>query len=218
MKKFMTMFLIMLLIGIPSAGFAAQVDGPTVAGLVSAYERSYSYDQEILIAANEESDDGFDMAMMMSGIEIRGVTFETDDHAVQYVDELFDVLRALIDEDPDALGHLQFDELEGVDAVGIRVTSDNEDADVKVSTIMIVQDNHLFEVTVRDTELEAAEAKADEILQFILDAEIQSEEISFNQGGTSTGGVFDHMPTAEDDVVGDFTNVTDSEINPEDFV
>ena len=194
MKRFMTMFLIMLLIGIPSAGTAAQVDGPTLEGLVSVYARSYSYDQEA-----------------MSGIDILAITFETNDHAVAYVDEGYSELLALIDENPDVFGHLQVDELEGFDTVGIRATNADEDTDTKVSTILIVNDNHVFQISVIDVELGAAEAKADEILEFILDAEIQSDEVSFNQNGTSTGGVFDRMPTAEDDVIGDFTTVTDRE-------
>ena len=213
MKKFMTMLSLLFLAGIPATGMTAQDDNDTPEGLVSAYVRSYSYDQETLTAANEEADGDYDSAMMMSGIDIRGITFESNDHAVAYVDEGVSEMSALIDEDPDIFDHIQVDELEGFDTDGIRLTIPEEDTGTVISTIMIVHDNHVFQVFASDVELEAAEAKADEILQFILDAEIQSDDVSFNQNGTSTGGVFDRMPTAEDDVIGDFTTVTDRELN-----
>lgn len=217
MQKIITILSTMLILSIPATGISAQDDASTLEGLVSAYERSYAYDPEVLTQANEDADGGYDFAMMMSGIEILGYTFESSGHANQFVDEIMGGLLALGDDNPDTFGHIQVDELEGFDTDGIRVTIANEDSDVMVSTIMIVQDSHVFEVSVRDIEIEAAESKADEILQFILDAESQSEEVSFDQNGTSSGGVFDYMPTAEHDVIGDFTVVRDSELDAEYF-
>src|SRR5699024_706882 len=73
------------------------------------------------------------------------------------------------------------------------------DGTTMATNILVVQESErLFMVMVGGGEMEAGSTQATTIVQYMLDTEPETDEVIFNSDGTSTGGAFDRMPTAEE--------------------
>lgn len=226
MKKLLITLSLLLTIGFATSGVAAQTDGVQapdlegmeaaydVEGLQSVYDRTFSVDFEAMMASPDADLESLDMSVLMNSISIQGMTFDSEDNAKNYIDDMKSEMEKAVEEgDAETFEGMEISELEGFDVDGIRVDMDMPDLEIAVSMIMFSDGNHVFQVMVMNADMETAQSHADEVAQFVIDAEIENEEITFSEDGTSTGGVFDRMPTSDDEIVGDLTSTMDTELH-----
>lgn len=221
MKKILLTLTLLLSLGLSFSGVAAQTDSVEpidlgsemdVEGLESVYDRTFSVDIEALMASPEALE-SLDMSAMMRMVSIQGMTFDNEDHAKDYLKTMqSEVEKAMENEDLSSMGDVQITELEGFDADGLMMTMDMPDLGAAATIIVFIDGNQMFQIMAMDSDLESSTAFAEEVSTFVIEAETETDEVTFNADGTSTGGVFDRMPTADDEIVGDLTSVTDSEI------
>lgn len=221
MKKLLLTLSLILTMGFSAAGVSAQVQAPDlgdtitaedIPGLQSAYDRTFMVDFEAMMDASPESLESMDTSAMMRSVSIQGYTFDSEDNAKSYIDMTRDSFGEAKESDPETFDGVEVEDLEGFDNEGITVTMDMPDLGVAMTINAFVDGNNVMTVMVMDSDSENSQSVADELTQFIIDAEIENEEVTFNADGTSTGGVFDLMPTADDEIVADLPTATDTEL------
>lgn len=225
MKKLLITLSLLLTLSFASSGVAAQSDGVQapdlegmeasydIEGLQSIHDRTFSVDIEAMLASPDADFESLDMSVMMNMITIQGVAFDNDDNAKAYIEDMKAQMEQAVEEgDAATFEEMEISDLEGFDVDGLRVDMNMPDLEVAASMIVFNDGNHVFQIMVMNADVETAQTSAEDVTQFVLDAEVENEEVTFNDDGSSTGGVFDRMPTADDDVVGDLTGVMDSEI------
>lgn len=106
----------------------------------------------------------------------------------------------------------------GESAVEATGTGSLSGSDVPMTMLFVLEGDYVFQIG----NIGAAEAgSADEMAQFMVDAEPSDAPVEFDASGTSTGGFFDMLP-AEDDallegyaVVQDLEQIAPSDATPE---
>lgn len=227
MKRLLLTLSLLLSLGLSATGVAAQTDGVAapdlgdiegtytdVEGLQSVYDRTFSMDIEAMLASPDTDFESLDMSEMMNMFTIQGMTFDNEDNAKAYLEEMKSEMEAAMEDEEamEMLEDMEITDLEGFDVDGIRVDTNMPDLEVAASMIVFNDGNHIFMIMSMNADLETAQSKADEVIQFVIDAEIENEEVTFSEDGTSTGGVYDRMPTAEDEIAGTLTGVMDMEL------
>lgn len=220
MKKILLTITMLLTLALSAQGVAAQVEAPEIEsvdyseidGLQSVYSRAYTVDFMAMMSSPEANLEEMDMAAMMRNISIQGYTFESEDQAKAFLDTTKEEAEGGLTEAED-LGEVEMKDLEAVDKEGVTMTMvmDLEGESIAMTVHMFVDGNHLFMVISTDSDLDASNSKADAVAQYVVDAEVQNEEVTFSEDGTSTGGVFDRMPEAGHELVADLT-VMDMEL------
>jgi hypothetical protein len=124
-------------------------------------------------------------------------------------------MRSQIDEAQEA-GEMpegtELKDLEDFDKDGFIATLNMEDMDVYSAILVLVDGNQVFMIVAIDVDVESAEAKVTDIAKYVVDAEVENDEVTFSEDGTSTGGVFDRMPEAGHELVSDLPSVSDTEL------
>lgn len=222
MKKILLTITMLLTLALSAQGVAAQVEAPEIEsvdyseidGLQSVYSRAYTVDFMAMMSSPDANLEEMDMAAMMRNISIQGYTFESEDQAKAFLDTTKEEAEGGLTEAED-LGEVEMKDLEAVDKEGVTMTMvmDLEGESIAMTVHMFVDGNHLFMVISTDSDLDASNSKADAVAQYVVDAEVQNEEVTFSEDGTSTGGVFDRMPTSDDEIVGDLTSTMDTELH-----
>lgn len=223
MKKLMLTLAVLFTLAFSIQGVAAQTDDSTPAapmgelmqaeGLVSAYDRTYMVDFEALMASPSADMASMDTAAMMRVVSITGMTFDSDDNAKAYVDDVKSQL-----EDAEQAGELpegtEVRELEDgdIDKDGIIATMSMEDLGVNTAIMVFVDGDQVFMIVAIDADVASAEAMVTGLATHIVGTEIQNDEVTFSDDGTSTGGVFDRMPEAGHELVSDLPSVSDTEL------
>lgn len=209
MKKFLLTITMLLTLGLSAQGVAAQVDAPEieatdfseVEGLQSAYSRTYSVDFAAMMSSPDAE---MDTSAMMRSISIQAYTFEDEDKAKDYVNDMKDQADDSLSEMED-VGEIEIKDMEAVDKDGLTMTlvMDMEDMSIAMTTHVFADGNTVFMVSSTDSDLETSGPGADAVAQYIVDNEAESDEVTFAEDGTSTGGVFDRMPKVGDEIVAD---------------
>lgn len=223
MKKLLIALSFLLTLSFSATGVAAQVQAPDldgvdtsaaydVEGLQSVYDRTFAADYEAMLASPDADLENLDTAALMRVITIQGMTFDNEDNAKGYIDEMKEQFDKAAEEDPTTFEGMELTDIEDFDVEGVKITMDMPDLEMGSVIYVFVDGSNVFQVMTIDGNLDDANTSASEVTQFVIDAEIESDEVSLSEDGTSTGGVFDKFPTAEDEVVGDLTGVTDSEL------
>lgn len=222
MKKLILTFTLLLSLVLSLQGVAAQSDATPAApmgeameadGLVSAYDRTYMVDFEALMAspvgdtASPVAD--MDVAAMMRVVSVTGMTFDSEDNAKAYVEDMTSQIQQAQEagEMPEGT---EIGELEDIDKDGLIATISMEDMGLHSAIIVFVDGNQVFMIVALDADVETATTVVTDIAKHIVDADVENDEVTFSEDGTSTGGVFDRMPEAGSDLVGDLPSVTDS--------
>ena len=200
MKKLVVLMTSLLLMSLTAHGTVAQ-DLESAEGLQSAYGRIYSSGSSTSVAAAstaESSSTPMEAEMSFSGFEIIGMTFDSDENAAAFLEDM----RADIQESVDSSDDSQEAEVKDldIDKDGFFAVMNVENTGIN-AVAMFVDGNQVFDVT--DPDRETATARVNGLTEFVADAEAEGDEVSLNEDGTSTGGVFDRMPKANDDLVGD---------------
>lgn len=218
MKKLILTLTMLLTLGFSLQGVAAQTPDASGApmgeamqaeGLVSAYDRTYTVDFEALMASPSAD---MDTSAMMSAASITGMTFESEDSAKAYIDDAKSQIDEAMagDQIPEGTEVEVTEDLGDIDKDGIKASMTMPDMDVALGMIIFVDGDQVFMISVIDADLETATSLAENIAKYVADAEVKDDEVTFNEDGTSTGGVFDRMPEAGNDLLGDLTSVVDS--------
>lgn len=220
MKKLLLTLTMLLTLGFSLQGVAAQTpdaaDAPMgeamqAEGLVSAYDRTYMVDFEAMMASPSADMAEMDSAAMMRVVSITGMTFDSDDNAEAYIKDM----KSQID-DAQESGEMpegtEIKDLEDPDKDGFIATMSMEDLGVNSAILVFVDGDQVFMIVALDTDTESAAKLATDVATYVVDNDVENEEVTFNADGTSTGGVYDRMPEAGSDMMGDLTSVTDTAI------
>lgn len=181
----------------------------TADGLQSAYGRLYSNEPDTTVASSTTGASTPDTESGYESITVIGLSFESEDDATAFLGELRSNLENQAEqsgEEADA----EFQEID-FDKEGFLAVMNVPNTGVN-TVVLFVDGNTLFLVDVSHPDRETANTMATDVATFVAHAETENEAVSFNEDGTSTGGVFDRMPTTEDEVVGDLNSMSDSEI------
>ena len=205
-----------LLLAFGASGAAAQ-DLTEVAGLESSYGRIYSdgsSNSSVAVAVSAEegstpSSEGMEGEAEYKGVEIIGVTFDSEDSAKAFLEEMrtgIDESAASADESANAeVKDLEIDNDGFFAVMHVENTGDN-------AVALFVDGNTLFLVDVTHPDRDEATKITNDVVAYIVDAEAGDDEVTLNTDGTSTGGVFDRMPASGDDAVGGLEIVEDYDV------
>jgi hypothetical protein len=230
MKKFILTITMLLTLGFSFQGVAAQTPDATPAapmgeamqaeGLVSAYDRTYTVDFEAMMsspsadmaspaAATASPAAEMNTAPVMRVVSITGITFNSEDNARSYLEDM----KSQIYEAQEA-GEMpegtEVKDLEDFDKDGFIATLSMEDIGVYSSIMAFVDGDQVFMIVSLDADVETATTVVNDVATYIVDTKVENDEVTFNADGTSTGGVFDRMPQAGSDLMGNLSIVTDA--------
>lgn len=204
MTRLFSTIVLILALGAPAAAIAQRDDStpdlyPGVEGIETSYAR--------FITAMPDA---------MPIINILGMSFDTKEHAQTFHHGLVEATLTDLDETelpPGAV--LESTDIEPTnvddDVEVARVTAlGGEDAYAMVFTFIRIADTTFVVFVVASSDDEAL-SFAQDTTTFILESEPETDTVSFSEDGTSTGGVFDRMPSADDELVPDSADIVDIE-------
>lgn len=213
LRKMTALLSLLLALGLTmsASGQEASSMEEELPGLESAYSRLFMPDFDAMFAALETpgadvefDEDGVIMVMTMV------FTFDSEDNAANAMDTLHEGFFETGEE-----AETEETEIEDLGDQALMFSAVVEESGEPLTTIsLFVQEGeHVYMVTVGGGELEAGKQQTQDIGQFMVDAEITTDEVTFNEDGTSTGGVFDLMPTADDtELVGGLAPSSDMDL------
>lgn len=182
-----------------------------VEGLKSAYGRTY---RPVPAIGSPAAVPEIDPAEMNAEpdfrmIDIYGFTFESEVAASLFLETQHRFVKNLAsDSGEEELAAIA--ELDG-DHDGFYATFFLPNETV-ISLVVFADGHELLVVEVTAGNQTEAEAMLFELIQFITDSEIKSEQVSFNPDGTSTGGEFDRMPRQGDPILNGLEPVRDMDL------
>lgn len=220
MKRLFLLLSLLLTLGFSAQGVAAQMDSGEITdaseidGLDAAYSRNYSVDYEAMMASPDAL--GLDTASLMQGVTIFAYVFDNDDSAAAFFKDAKSEYENELSKSMEDMGEVTVSDLEGVDKDGLQVSIDMPDLGMAMDFAVFIDGNNIFIVMVMDADLESASETAVNVANYIADADVKDEEVSFNEDGTSTGGVFDRFPASGSDEVNGLNADSDTDLLAED--
>ncbi|MCO5218186.1 MAG: hypothetical protein M9909_05020 [Thermomicrobiales bacterium] len=216
-KTFTLVLALLLTLGLSVQSVAAQLDTDAteldpkdVPGLIAGYSRTYAPDIEALMAT--PSADLLDLSAYMRNVSIMTYVFESDDTASDFFDMMKDQMTDELSAPSPELGQAEVSEVTGIDKDAMQVTVDMGDLGVGLTILMFIDGDTVFAIMAMDATVDDATAMAIDIANYLIDAEVQDDEVTFNEDGTSIGGVFDRMPASGDEIVGGLQVESDSDL------
>jgi hypothetical protein len=206
MRKTILVVVMLLLWGMNAQGIVAQ-SLEDAEGLETAYSRSYSTGSANTVSAPSGTPKSLESESRFRGIEVLGMTFESNEHAEQFVETVRTGIQDLVNES-ESSAEAEISDVD-LDHDGFLAIMNVENTGVN-AIIMFVDGNQVFLIDVTDPDRETATTLVNDVASLVADAEGEDEDVTFNDDGTSTGGVFDRMPEAGSDLMGDLTSVTDA--------
>lgn len=199
-RKITLLLSLIMAMGLTAVTASAQEVPATedVEGLETGYARMYMPDFSAMIDSigTPGAETDFDEEGVMM-VMIAGLTFDSDDNASEAFGSFSESYSG------------ELSGAEGMEASEIDDLGDNaallsgemtESGEAMATNMLLVQDGEsLYLISVTGGEVDAGSQQVQDIAQHMLDGEIENEEVTFNEDGTSTGGVFDLMPDPEED-------------------
>lgn len=213
LKKLTLMLATLLSLVLATSAVSAQdpsevIDPTDTEGYESAYSRVYSPSMD----ESSSPEAGIDLASMMKAVTLIGVTFDSDDNAEAYLENL----KSSVDEMANSGNSDMEMEISEPD-YGDRAYSlsvDMSEYEMGTSMTAIQVDNVVFITQAFSSSVDEAQAMVQPFIDHLMDNDVSDDEVAFSEDGTSTGGVFGAFPSAEDtDVIGDLTNIVDADAN-----
>lgn len=209
MKRIILALTMVLALG--GSGIAAQ-SLEEAEGLESFFSREYTTGSSATAAQVSSADSTpqpMESEVEYKRVTVAGLTFESDEAAENYLGEMRSAIEAQTEQSDDE----QDAEIQDLDIDNDGFLAVMNVPNTGVNTVVLFVDgNTMFLVDVAHPDRDTANTTATDVAEFVADADIETDEVTFNEDGTSTGGVFDRMPTGDDDVVGDFTTIMDREV------
>lgn len=182
--------LVVLMTGAPAV--AAQGADPTsgmdVEGLEKSYSRSFSGDMMAMVETPEGEASGWFMLMTMV------LEFDSDDNAKAGLEQMTGEVTSEMEDESATMEDVELDL--DMDYVGKRMS---EEAEGSSSTMVMVgaqDDEYVYVVmgmTFGDDPVDVVEST----VKGMKDADTSDDEEVFNEDGTSTGGLWAKLPSAE---------------------
>jgi len=185
------------------------VDPTQAEGFESGYARIYSVDFEAMMEASPSAE-GIDMDAMMKTVTVNGVTFDSDDNAEAYIDAMNKFA-----EEPVEGVEINVEDADYGDQANMYSADLSEmmGSDMFMTGYYVREGSTVYAVSVIDSDEDTANETAKNVIEFMLDKDAGDGEVQFNEDGTSTGGVFDVFPTADDaDVTNGLLPMTDMDL------
>jgi hypothetical protein len=160
---------------------------------------------------------------MLLGVSIGVFEFDNDDHAKDAVDKLVDEAKKSFEsgemEDmgtPVAAGEIKEEDVDdiGDDAKGLSVTVDDEGMQMTDYLLLVRDGNRLLFLAGNGTG--DVTGQINNIAKGMADRDPGDGDGTFNEDGTSTGGLWDIFPASDDEAIKGLTNGGDEVIFPED--
>lgn len=216
-KTFTLVLALLMTLGLSVQSVAAQFDSDAteldpkdVPGLIAGYSRTYAPDIEALMAT--PSADLLDLSAYMRNVSIMTYVFESNDTASDFFDMMKDQMTDELSAPSPELGQAEMSEVTEIDKDAMQVTVDMGDLGVGLTILMFIDGDTVFAIMAMDATVDDATAMAIDIANYLIDTEVQDDEVTFNEDGTSTGGVFDRMPASGDEIVGGLQVESDSDL------
>ncbi|HWV23286.1 MAG TPA: hypothetical protein VNZ58_03775 [Thermomicrobiales bacterium] len=219
LRKITILLSLILTLGFAVTTSAAAQDTPSVDslnvdGLESGYGRAYMPDLNALVeamstpgaATPDLNADG------PSAIQISILTFDKADNAKKASDSIADEIASQEVEDVE----MKSEEVKDLgDSATLYTGEVKSMGETMAITALLVQDGEqLLQIQIVGGENDANSSQAQAIAQHMLDTEPSTNEVTFNEDGTSTGGAFDRMPQSGDtDLIGDLTPFMDMDLS-----
>ncbi len=201
-RKLTLLLSLVLAMGFAVSTTAAAQDVPASAddieGLESGYARMYMPDFAAMIES--VGTPGAEMTIDENGvmlIMISGFTFDSEDNASKAVDLFSEGMTG----ETSGLEGMESSEIDDLGDKNLLINGETDEAGEPMATnMLLVQDGtSMYMISVTGGELDAGTQQVQDIAQHMIDGEIETEEVTFSEDGTSTGGVFDLMPNIEED-------------------
>lgn len=224
MKKILLGLSMILMLGLSAQGTMAQ-SLDDAEGVDTIYSRLYSTTNSSAAPAaaapkapnsaspssastNLEAD-----AVERRSAEIIGMTFSSEDDAQAFVDDLHGSIEEASAEEA-AEAEAEVKDLEQ-DAHGFFAVMNVKNTGVN-AIIVMADGNQVFIIDVMVPEREESIELVNNLADFVLEHETESEDVFFSEDGTSTGGVFDRMPESDDELVSELGGARDEAVKAED--
>jgi hypothetical protein len=192
----------------PEASPASTPAPVTLSGLQEGVTRQYSPDPTINPADNPDT---------FSIITVHIFRFDTGQHAAATWQSLRESAVQQFQPAGDA-GYEEIDvqeaEIEdlGDQAYAAWLSASPQEGGTAHYRVLYVQDGEYLYLLTALGGNEDATLRTDELARVIVDREPGSDDVSFNADGTSTGGLWDLFPPADDDVLENLFPVQDREV------
>lgn len=191
------------------------LDDPTqLEGLEEAVGRSYSIDYDALFAdASPDASGNFDYPDGLQGLFTAVYKFDSDDHAKDALEKARTQIESEGVEGLD-LQEVDIDDLND-DTLALTAQADQEGVGTTVTTVVATQEDDYLYVIVgvavgTDTDLNGI---VGDLAKELIDEDAGDGDPTFNEDGTSEGGIWDKFPDSDDDLIKDLI-ATDEQIFP----
>jgi hypothetical protein len=183
-------------------------------GLEEAVSRDYSFDYETLLAnASPEDFENFEYPEGVQYVSAIILKFDNEDHAKAALDLAAEEL-------PNATGgEVELTEIEvdgfNDDTLALGSVTEDEELGTNSTTAIITQEDEYLYLTVGVATGEGQDVTGtvSEVAKKVIDGDTGGD-VTFNEDGTSEGGLWDKFPDADDELVEGLI-ATDSQIFPE---
>lgn len=191
---------------------ATAQDVSQIDGLESAYGRIYMFDVDALLASPEAAE-MFDPAAIPLIGRTAVFTFEDDEAADAASGELADLTADDAFEGAEA----EKEELNDLGDAAYQYTAEieiEEGMTADIVLIVVQEDENILMAAIVGGEDPAGMAL--DWAEYMLDAEVEEEEVQLSDDGTSSGGAFELMPGADDEeILGGMLPVADVDVMEE---
>lgn len=141
------------------------------------------------------------------------LTFDNKDNADKGLDAAADAYAAEMVDTASAAPR-EIDDLGDKATLYSGETADAEGGMVPANLLIVRDAERMYMIMLMGGETEVGATQVQDIARFTLDAEPTTDEVTFNMDGSSTGGPFDRMPTAQDtDLIGGLSPFIDMDMS-----
>lgn len=202
-RKFTLFLSLLLTLGFAASATVSAQEAPPlpeqadIEGLESGYARMFMPDFEAMMEAAQTpgADVSFDedgIMMIMTSV----FTFDSADNAGNALDTFGDGMAESLSGDD----NIEKNDVDDLGDKAVSYTGEIEESGTTMqSTVILIQDGSMVHmIMVSGGTADEGIDTATNIGQFMVDGEPGDDDVTLNDDGTSTGGVFDLMPTADD--------------------
>ena len=177
-------------------------DPTQLEGLEEAVRRTYTLNYSSLMSeASPNASGNFEYQAGIQALFTAVYKFDSEDHAKESLDKA----KAQIEEE--GIAGVEFEEVEmddlNDDTLGLTATADQEGAGTTVSTVVLTQEDDylylVFGIAIgTDTDVNGI---VGDLVKYLIDEDAGDGDPTFNDDGTSEGGIWDKFPDADHDLV-----------------
>lgn len=199
--------LIALLLAAPASAQSPEATPETLPGLEYVAARQYAPDPSQPIDTGAES---------IFILTVRIYVFDSEEHANAGWESTVSS-TAIASDVPTESDKVAYEELD-IEGLGDRawattLSAETPEGDTGYFRLIYVQDGEMLYTLSAIAGSAEPTLVTDEMAAYMVDAEAEDDEARFNEDGTSTGGIWDLLPPADDPMLGDLVAFLDAEMD-----